>query len=672
MTTAPVQLGNFYSSFDTQAVLQQLTAAMEVPITQLTSRQQTLSRQSAAISTLMGQFSSLLNDVNSLTTATSASTRTATVSGTGVTATASPSSTLGSFTVAVMGLATGTSATGTALTAAVDSLSTLSNSNFGTKVSAGTFTMKAATGSTVTITVDPTTQSLNDIVTAINAETLTSGITASIQNDANGRANILQLDSTQGAIQLGLGSDTSNFLTATNLLASPGTTTRASTLSIARLNTSQVMSSASFFGGAPAAGAHTLTINGVAISYDAGIDSLNDLITRINSSTAGVTASYNSVTDSLSLTQNKLGSLAMSLADDGQFLSVTGLASATQSLGSNASYSVNGGATQYSGSNTVSLPDGTTLTLTALTGGSPATVTVAQDTAAPAQLMTTFVSDYNTLMQSMRDLTKSDTTASGLFAGDTGIMSMLTSLRSIIGGTGQNVVSRYQTLNSIGLSFGAVGTAVGTANTLQFNAATFQSALTTDPLSVQNALSTLTFSAAIAGGSTGSITGMTGSYKGTKTGQFVITDDGAGHLTSTFTPNDGSAAVTQSVTVTPGSTDTTLVLGMTLDIGALQAGTTTINVTQTGASVLQQLKQFLNGQVGAQGTLQSRTDEFTNISKDIDAQKARLQANVDAQVARLQAKFTAMEQAQAQASTILNSLTSIQNAWAAQANSSKA
>jgi flagellar capping protein FliD len=164
---------------------------------------------------------------------------------------------------------------------------------------------------------------------------------------------------------------------------------------------------------------------------------------------------------------------------------------------------------------------------------------------------------------------------------------------------------------------------------------------------------------------------MTGSYKGTKAGQFVITDDGAGHLTSTFTPSDGSAPVTQSVTVAPGGTDTTLVLGMTLNIGALQAGITTINVTQTGASVMQQLKQFLNGQVGAKGTLQSRTDEFTAISKDIDAQKARIQANIDSEVARLQAGFTAMEQAQAQSSSILSTLTQTQNAWAAQANSSK-
>lgn len=667
-TTPPVQISNFYSSFDTSSVLQQLTAAMQVPITQLTARQQTLAKENAAISTLVGQFSSLMNDVTSITAPTSVSTRTASVSGTGVTAAASPTSTLGSRTVAVTGLATSTSATGTALTAALDCTSALINSNFGTKVSAGTFTMKAATGSTVTITVDPTTQSLNDVVAAINLQTPTSGITASIQNDGNGRPNILQLVSTQGDIQVGVGSDTSNFLTATNLLASPGTTTRASTLSIARIDPSQTMSAASFFGGAPVAGAHTLTINGVAISYDAGADSLNDLITRINSSTAAVTASYDSVADTMTLTQTKAGSVAMSLADDGQLLSATGLASATQAIGTNAAYSVNGGVTQYSTSNKVTLPDGTSLTLTGLTNGSPATVSVSQDISGPTQLMSSFVSDYNKLLQSLSDLTKNDTTAPGQFAGDTGMMNLLESLRDIIGGTGQNVVSQYQTLGSIGLSFGAIGSAPGTANTLQLDSAKFQAALQADPLSVQNVLSTLKFEAAIAPGNTGSITGMTGTYKGTKTGQFVITDDGAGNLKSTFTPGDGSASVTQSVVVSPGGTDTTLVLGMTLNIGALQAGTTTIDVTQTGVSVMRQLQQFLSGQLGTRGGLQSRTDEFTATSKDIDAQKARIQSNIDAETARLQKAFTAMEQAQATSSTIMTSLTNAQ----AQANKNNA
>src|SRR5450759_1425700 len=100
-TTPPVQISNFYSSFDTSSVLQQLTAAMQVPITQLTARQQTLAKENAAISTLVGQFSSLMNDVTSITAPTSVSTRTASVSGTGVTAAASPTSTLGSRTVAV-------------------------------------------------------------------------------------------------------------------------------------------------------------------------------------------------------------------------------------------------------------------------------------------------------------------------------------------------------------------------------------------------------------------------------------------------------------------------------------------------------------------------------------------------------------------------------------------
>src|SRR6185312_15846123 len=114
-------------------------------------------------------------------------------------------------------------------------------------------------------------------------------------------------------------------------------------------------------GGPPASGAHSFTINGVTINYDTSADSLTDVIGRINTSTAGVTASYDSITDKITLTQTKLGSIQMSLADDGtggDFLAKTGLLAASQTLGTNAQYSINGGPDQYSATNTVTLSTG--------------------------------------------------------------------------------------------------------------------------------------------------------------------------------------------------------------------------------------------------------------------------------------------------------------------------
>jgi flagellar capping protein FliD len=154
---------------------------------------------------------------------------------------------------------------------------------------------------------------------------------------------------------------------------------------------------------------------------------------------------------------------------------------------------------------------------------------------------------------------------------------------------------------------------------------------------------------------------MTGSYVGTIPGSYSVIDDGAGNLTATFSPANGGAPIITTATVTAGSTNTTLIPGMTLTVGALQAGTTTVNATTSSASVLSQLKTFLEGQVGTNGTLAKRQDEFTTVSKDIDTRKAQIQASIDAEMALMRQKFIAMEQAQAQANSVMQQLLQAQN-----------
>ncbi|MEO9254340.1 MAG: flagellar filament capping protein FliD [Tepidiformaceae bacterium] len=661
--STPVRIGNFFSTFDTESIISQLTTARQAPIHQLEAQQTLLSQRSTALTQLTTQFSALLSRVNTLFDSTSVSAKTASVSGYGVQAAAGPNAAPGSYSIAVNKLATTTSTLGSAITAALDATSMLSSSNFRTVVTAGTFTMKAATGAAA-ITVDPATQSLNDLIAQINAQTGTTGITASLVNDANGLPNILHLDSTMGDIQLGTGADTSNFLSATNLLASPGTSSRESTLAISGLNVLSPMSTASFLGGPPVSGAHSFTINGATINYDATNDSLSTVLARINASNAGVTATYDPVADKISLTQSKPGSIAISLADDGtggDFLAKTGLLTSAQALGTNAEYSVNGGPVQYAASNTVSLSGGVSLTLTALTIGTPATVTVAQDSSTAISNVNDFVNDYNSLLQSLGDATKADKDSSGPFSGDSAFLSLRSTLRSMVTGSALNPTGRYGDLGSIGLSFGAFGSAVGTTNALQLDADKFKAALANDPVSVQAAFSGLKVDASIAAGSTGSIANMSGSYSGTNPGSYSILDDGVGNLTATFTPNNGGAPVTTTASVTAGSTNTTLIPGMTLTIGALQAGTTTVTAITSSASVLTQLKTFLEGQVGTNGTLAKRQDEFTTVSKDIDTRKAQIQASIDAEMALMRQKFIVMEQAQAQANSVMQTLLQAQN-----------
>ncbi len=654
----PVRIGNFYSSFDTQAVIQQLTAAAEVPINQISQQESGIQQKQNAISQLQTEFAALLSRANTLMDPNSVSAKTATVSGTAVRAAASPAATPGSFSVAVTQNATRTSATGGALTAPLNATALLNASNVNTAVTAGTFTIQTPQGA-ATITVDPATQSLNDVIAAINAQTATTGVTASIANDANGQPNILHLTSTGGAIQLGSGADTSNFLAATNLLASPGTTTRDSTLDVNRINLGTAMAAASFAGGAPASGSHWFSINGVHINYDASVDSLSAVITRINGSSAGVKAAYDPISDKITLTQTKLGSVGIQLADDGaggNLLARTGLLTATQALGQNAQYSINNGPAQYATSNTVTLGNGVTLTLTAPTGATPATVTVGQDSSAAVTAITNFVSDYNTLATDLAAVTKSDQTNPGPMSGDSNLISLQSQLRAIMTDVGTTVTGQFSQLESIGISFGAIGSAVGTTNTLVFDQNVFQAAMTNNPASVQNALSQFTVGATLVPGGTSSITGISGTYAGTIPGNYAITSDASGLLTSVFTPSDGSAAVTQTATVAANGTNTTLLPGITLNIGALQSGTTSISAGITNESVIGKMRDFLNSLAGPGGTLPSLQDEYTNDIKDMEARKAEMQSSVDAQVAIWQQKFTAMEQAMAQASSVMSQL----------------
>jgi len=166
-------------------------------------------------------------------------------------------------------------------------------------------------GAKVGVEVDGTSLiSLDDVVLMINVAG--AGVIASIENDASGRPNILRIadDPVNGAqsVLLGAGSDSSNFLKATNLLASPGTTTRDGVSGMGGTLIGEPILTARFATQPIATG--TFEINGVSFDYDTATDSLSKLMTRINQSTAGVTAYYEPSGDQLVLASNDTGSTA--------------------------------------------------------------------------------------------------------------------------------------------------------------------------------------------------------------------------------------------------------------------------------------------------------------------------------------------------------------------------
>ena len=162
-------------------------------------------------------------------------------------------------------------------------------------------------------------------------------------------------------IVLGAVNDSSNFLQAMQL-ANNGTNTVTSANPLGAVALNMPLAQANLSTAITAvdgSGNGSFTINGVSIAYNINTDSLATVMKRINASSAGVTASYNSATNNVVLTNNSTGDIGLGandVATSGQvgLLGALGLTSAsTLQHGQNALFTVNGGAAISSASNTL-------------------------------------------------------------------------------------------------------------------------------------------------------------------------------------------------------------------------------------------------------------------------------------------------------------------------------
>jgi flagellar hook-associated protein 2 len=331
---------------------------------------------------------------------------------------------------------------------------TMSSANFGTPVTAGTFTVDGAQVSFAG------TNSLQDVFNAIS--TATGGKVTASYNASTDRITLANSNSSDTTpITLGAPSDTSNFLSAALLSA----------------NGSSSVTSSSTVG----SGAGAFQINGVTINFNALTDTTQNVLDRINSSAAGVTASYDVVNNKFSIVNNLTGALGISMSDTtGNFLAATGLASGTFNAGTNLTYSVNGGATLTSQSNTIDATSSgiSGLSVTALTSGTTS-VTVNNDTSAIATQVQNFVTAYNNVQSyiTTNAATSKDAngnTVPGTLTGDLNAADLSTSLRSAtfspvsIAG----LSTTFSQLASLGLNTN------GTDNTVALDTTALNNALT--------------------------------------------------------------------------------------------------------------------------------------------------------------------------------------------------
>jgi len=292
-------------------------------------------------------------------------------------------------------------------------------------------------------------------------------------------------------ISFGAAGDSSNFLSLMNLSTVQGTTTSGalslhSSALVGVTQTNQSLATAGLATGINAPSG-AFAINGVQISFNAATDSINSVLSAINNSTAGVVAGYNSITDRVTLTNKNTGQSAITMQDvSGNFLAAMNLAPGTtnaQQLGANASVTVNG-ATIASPSNTITsaVPGMSIKALATTTSGSPATVTVAPDTAAITKSIQGYVDAANKVLNDITATQQKDLSTGqyGALFGD----SYLTGLRNHILTltTGQVTSSgAYRSLQDIGITTGAVGSKLDTTSSLLLDTAKLTAALAANP-----------------------------------------------------------------------------------------------------------------------------------------------------------------------------------------------
>lgn len=675
----PVTLTGLVSGLNTASIIQQLQAANKAelqPIQNQITHQNTIAQ---AYTNLNTSLNALLTTVQNFQNANYLQGATANVTPGGasptVSATASAGATVGSFKVTVNHLATATNVSSpSALGTAIDPTALLQNDKLAIAIQAGTFSVNGAQ-----ISIDPTVDTLNSVIAKIQAAA--PGTTVSLVNDAGGRPNLLQISNASG-VQLGSGGDTSNFLAAMNLLASPSGNTRTSTANLGVVQTGATLQNANLKT-ALSASTGSFKVNGVTFNWDATKDSLSTVLGEINSSSAGVTAMYNTSNDTVSFVSKTTGSTAIQLQDtSGNFLAAIGVGSATQTLGSNAQYQIDTGSgptTYYSTTNTVNnAVPGVTLNLLQQSANAD-TVTVSQDTNGALANVNAFIAQVNSTLDLIAQNTaastsstptytgqqSSSTAQNGPLAGNYDIQQIGYKLHQILAGTAQGTSGGYTSLSQIGISFGPVGSAAGTTNHLQLNQQQFLSALQSNPSGVANLFSAFGAVGTLqpGGANVASVSGAPNQVRspGTVSMSSVMNGDGSATVTAIFTPSSGAPPTTTVAShVTVGSTNTTLIPGMTLTFnGTLKAGTDTVNITTPTLGFEAQLEQALTPLTGSGGVLSQLQTDTQSAITDLNNQITTMNKNLQNQQTRLQNEFVQMELALQQLNQQRGDLTSI-------------
>jgi flagellar hook-associated protein 2 len=457
------------SSFDWQSFVDQIIQIDSAPITQLQTEKSTNSDKISALDYLKTNLADLQTATTALNAGGLFTGRTASSATAGSTwsLTADAGASAGSYAIAVTQLATVSNRTGLGNIGAGISTSDITKDTVGSGITLATLpTANPITAGTFTINgaqvVVSLTDSMEDVFKKI--DTATNGAVAATYDKATDTVSL----NSSSEIVLGSATDSSNILSALQLFNN-GTGVIASGNSLGAVNTTNTLANSRLTKAITAVdgtGKGTFALNGVNIDYNINTDSMADVIKRINGSAAGVTASYDTTSDRMVLINNSTGDTGFGLSEAaGGFLDATGLSmstvGATTTRGKNAQFSINGGSTISSASNTLSsaVTGITGLTVQATTAETQS-ITVAGNTGAMKTAIQSFIDKYN-IVQSYIDTQTSTSVSNGTVTTSTlsdtrEVDNWSSSLRSKVFAGVSGLSGTVNRLSDLGIDFSGI------------------------------------------------------------------------------------------------------------------------------------------------------------------------------------------------------------------------
>ncbi|MBD5781688.1 flagellar filament capping protein FliD [Pelagicoccus sp. NFK12] len=420
------------SGFDWNSMVDQLMAIERIPQQRLRAEKGENDDKVDALKTLKTKLDKLKSSTVDLKSSSLYNSKSAGASDEtlNISAKAGTNASKGNFEITVSQLATATRRIGTAdvVSQMGDENTLISALRTSTEITEGTFSVN---GQEVTIAE---TDSLQDVFDAISIAT--AGVVTGTYDSVT---DTISLESASGQLELGGEEDSSNFLKAMKLHqlevvdGGSGTATVTSRSALGVVDVDDTVANSGI--GGPITGSGTFHINGVAIAFDADNESISAILARVNESEAGVTMSFDSAADQFRIINNETGAYAMNVSDSGNgFLAALGLTGSAD-VGKDLEFSMDGGATKKSRSNTITTESHglTGVTITASETGTQ-TITIDSDTEELKKKVNSFISAFNDVQDYIQEKTKitvdGDEVEAAILAGNRELSSLDSKLRT--------------------------------------------------------------------------------------------------------------------------------------------------------------------------------------------------------------------------------------------------